>query len=1027
MHTCVPVSCVDGVKNGTETDVDCGGSCGATCQPGDTCLSTSDCALGTCQSSVCVFEPCSDGVQNGDETDVDCGGSCAMGPSPKKCAAGEACMVNGDCKGNQCEAGACVANCNDGQQNNGETGVDCGGPCPMCVLGIPCAGPADCGGGPCVDGVCCDTPCLGICQACSSVKKGQGANGSCGDILSGTDPDNECAGALSCGLGQCQFANGAPCAQGAECQSGFCADGVCCNTACGGACQACSAVKKGQGANGTCGSIISGTDPDNECFGATNCNGGGACALLGTGASCNVGGECTSGFCADGVCCTTACDAECQACSAAKKGSGSNGTCGAIAVGTDPDNECAGALVCATGGCKLPNGEACISPATCVAGFCVDGVCCNAACTGACQSCLAAKKGSGMDGTCGNIALGTDPDDECGGAATCSGAGSCALFADGVPCAADNECVSAHCVDGVCCNTTCTGVCQACTAAKKGQGTDGTCGSIALGSDPDMECPGAAACNGVSSCLLLTNGTACAANNECASNNCVDGVCCNTSCTSVCQACTAAKKGSGADGTCGSIAAGTDPDSECGGAASCSGSASCALFPNGTACAASNECAAGNCVEGVCCNTSCTAGCQSCLAAKKGSGSDGTCGNILSGTDPDMECPGAQVCNGSGLCKLPNGSMCAAGTDCLSTFCADGVCCNTTCTGTCQACTMAKKGSGVDGTCGSILAGTDPDNECGGAAACNGSTSCALFANGTTCQIGAECLSGNCVDGVCCSSACNGNCQACTAAKKGSGTDGTCGSILSGNDPDNECTGTQVCNGSGLCKTPVGDACAAAADCITNFCADGVCCNTSCTGTCQACTMAKKGSGPDGTCGNIAVGTDPDAECFGAIACNGSGACALLANGSACVLNAECQSTFCVDGYCCNTSCTSLCQACSAAKKNSGANGTCGNIAAGTDPDSECAGATLCSGSASCSLFATGTPCTLDGECQSGSCADGVCCNSPCGGLCQACVGAKTGVSDGVCSGVIPGTDPDDECDDMTSSPNCGGSLMCGP
>lgn len=48
-----PPSCTDGIQNGNETGVDCGGP---DCVP---------CAT------------CSDGIQNGDETGVDCGGSCA--------------------------------------------------------------------------------------------------------------------------------------------------------------------------------------------------------------------------------------------------------------------------------------------------------------------------------------------------------------------------------------------------------------------------------------------------------------------------------------------------------------------------------------------------------------------------------------------------------------------------------------------------------------------------------------------------------------------------------------------------------------------------------------------------------------------------------------------------------------------------------------------------------------------------------------------------------------------------------------
>jgi len=56
-------TCSDGIQNGDETGVDCGGS---SCAP--------------CAS-------CSDGVQNGDETGIDCGGSCANTCPPASCDA----------------------------------------------------------------------------------------------------------------------------------------------------------------------------------------------------------------------------------------------------------------------------------------------------------------------------------------------------------------------------------------------------------------------------------------------------------------------------------------------------------------------------------------------------------------------------------------------------------------------------------------------------------------------------------------------------------------------------------------------------------------------------------------------------------------------------------------------------------------------------------------------------------------------------------------------------------------------------
>ena len=83
-------TCTDGIQNGNETGVDCGGP---------------DCAP-------CVIPPtCDDGIQNGDETGVDCGGpDCAPCVTPPTC--------------------------DDGIQNGDETGVDCGGSsCAPCATG----------------------------------------------------------------------------------------------------------------------------------------------------------------------------------------------------------------------------------------------------------------------------------------------------------------------------------------------------------------------------------------------------------------------------------------------------------------------------------------------------------------------------------------------------------------------------------------------------------------------------------------------------------------------------------------------------------------------------------------------------------------------------------------------------------------------------------------------------------------------------------------------------------------------------
>ncbi len=75
---------------------------------------------------------CTDGIANGDETDVDCGGSC------KACGDGAGCSVAADCTSKVCASTCAAPTCSDGVQNGLENGVDCGGPCPPTYSGIGC-------------------------------------------------------------------------------------------------------------------------------------------------------------------------------------------------------------------------------------------------------------------------------------------------------------------------------------------------------------------------------------------------------------------------------------------------------------------------------------------------------------------------------------------------------------------------------------------------------------------------------------------------------------------------------------------------------------------------------------------------------------------------------------------------------------------------------------------------------------------------------------------------------------------------
>ncbi len=136
---CTTVSCSDGIQNQDETDIDCGGPCDK-CDIGKRCRKNSDCTTDYCQNGICANQAinkgceitpnCTDQIRNGDETDVDCGGSC------KQCSDGKRCQLDSDCTNNYCYQGICkTPTCSDGVKNQGETGIDCGGPCKACATG----------------------------------------------------------------------------------------------------------------------------------------------------------------------------------------------------------------------------------------------------------------------------------------------------------------------------------------------------------------------------------------------------------------------------------------------------------------------------------------------------------------------------------------------------------------------------------------------------------------------------------------------------------------------------------------------------------------------------------------------------------------------------------------------------------------------------------------------------------------------------------------------------------------------------
>lgn len=401
----------------------------------------------------------------------------------------------------------------------------------------------------------------------------------------------------------------------------------------------------------------------------------------------------------------------------------------------------------------------------------------------------------------------------------------------------------------------------------------------------------------------------------------------------------------------------------------------------GETCSTGLMCTSGFCVDGVCCSSACTGTCQACSNALTGA-ANGNCSAVKAGIDPKDSCKddGSPTCMKNGLCdgtgacaSYPISTGCVAqpctkGTDCATGYCYDGVCCNTICSGTCKACSAAKKGYSVDGLCEGIKDGTDPDSECGTMGSgvcssdgvCNGVSACRVTTAGTTCAPAA-----------CVGTASAASASACTATGGCSPTTTTsCTPFLC--DPasakcrttcgsDADCVPGLKCTAGSCAGKPNGATCAANTECTSGACADGVCCNVSCNGQCEACDNA----GSAGTCTPV-VGKPHGTR----TQCSGSSSDPICANRCDGATRTSCRypnsTTVCGGGTCVGTS---------------------------SSTGGRCSGGGTCSssGTRSCSPFvcdnATGgckTSCTTSADCTSGFlCAGGTCTTTPAGTGCD--------------------------------------------
>ena len=384
---------------------------------GEACTGANECATGFCKDGKCCNNACTTPCHScvtgtclpvpGSQQDVpECGGNNACSASAAcRLKNGQACTGAGACASGICVDGvccnsACTAPCHtcttgtcvqvmggdDIPQCWGGSTCDAAGLCRL-ALGQSCLSAVECASGKCVDGRCCDAYCGGECRSCLT--------GTCQAVTSGDD-DPQCAGDRTCSAsGTCLLKNGQACTGGSVCASGKCVDGKCCDTDCDGVCLSCL--------TGTCLPVLASDDVP-QCTGAQTCNLAGLC-LLEQGQGCASSGECAAGFCKDGKCCDTACDAPCQSCL--------TGTCTPTPAGHQDAPECQGNSACSTAGtCLLQNGQTCAGGAGCASGFCQDQVCCDTACTTSCHTCAT--------GTCTTVVPGQSDPPYCLGSYACA-------------------------------------------------------------------------------------------------------------------------------------------------------------------------------------------------------------------------------------------------------------------------------------------------------------------------------------------------------------------------------------------------------------------------------------------------------------------------------------------------------------------------------------------------------------------------------------------------------------------------------
>lgn len=210
----LPSSCDDGIQNGQETDVDCGGPDCEPCEIDDSCVDNSDCT-----TQVCYQETCVECVED-DQCAVE--QVCSDDNQCVQCDADSHCDDGNPCTANTCQGGSCV----DLELSDG---TNCGG-CHECQSGV-CGFWED--DSCCIDGVEYDAgqenP-FAPCQLCDPSRSTTSWSDRSAGPWVNCDDGNPCTNNY-CGGGTCHSDDrmcGTECSNGICDGSGSCVSGDCC-------------------------------------------------------------------------------------------------------------------------------------------------------------------------------------------------------------------------------------------------------------------------------------------------------------------------------------------------------------------------------------------------------------------------------------------------------------------------------------------------------------------------------------------------------------------------------------------------------------------------------------------------------------------------------------------------------------------------------------------------------------------------------------------------------------------------------